>query len=126
MKLLLLLLVLLPWTASADAIFPPMISGEASVTIVTPPIELGPDGVTLRPPIQSVSLVSEGASIHCEPMANDETKPVLYTLANNTLGRVDVVAISYPIADCTGEASEPSTNTAYYFFVGPLAPDIAP
>ena len=126
MKRLILFIALIPMIASAAPIFPPILAGEASVRIITPAIELDADGVPLNPPISSVALLADGVPVHCEPMGNSESKQVLYQVANNAIGRVEVVAQSYPNIDCTGIEGDPSTNTAYYFFVGPLPADLAP
>jgi hypothetical protein len=121
---LIVLSISLAGAATAAPIFPPIVSGEASVTIITGSIAVDAQGIPMEPPIQSVSLLAEGALTHCEEMGNDETKPVTYTILNNSLNRVSVVALAHSGAGCTGLQSDPSTNTAYYFFVGPPPPDL--
>jgi hypothetical protein len=100
-----------------------MVAGIAEVTIVTPPVELDPDGVPLFPPTNSVALIDgDGAQLACIQMGSGETQRPQYTISNNAIGRVSVSGVSYTADNCTGLASAPSENTAYYYFGPPLPP----
>lgn len=102
-----------------------MISGQAQVGIRTPAIQLDGDGIPLQPPTLSVGLfTSEGDLVHCEAMGNDQTVQVVYTIENNALGRVAVYAKAFAQAGCVGSESPQSEETAYYFFMPPLTPEL--
>ena len=124
---LIIMFSLIPTIAMAVPVFPTEISGQYTVKFKTPPLLLDTDGLPLVAAIQSVSyeVVEDTAPdvgtevILCQPMGDDETVQVSYTVQNNAIGRVAARATSYANADCTGLSSGMS-NTAYHLFNGPL------
>lgn len=121
MKRLILLLVLLPWSASAAPVFPPIIAGTYTQCIQTLPLTLDADGVTLDTPVKSVGLLEDktAALLVCEAMGDDQTLCVSYTLGDDGTGRVAANGYAYSNDDCTGLQSEASDNRAFHFFKGP-------
>ena len=113
-------------TASALPIFPPLIGGSYTSTVVAAVQAVDVDGVPTEPATRSIAMVlSDGSQLACVPAAPGESVSVTYTVPNNA-GRESAQAVAYSLDACVATAdsapSAPSDNKAFYFFVPPGKP----
>jgi hypothetical protein len=119
-----ILITLTAASASAQAVFPPLVAGEYAFRVRAADAALDSNGVPLLPATQAVGVfvVADPATIlKCVDVAAGEIAQVNVVVP--AVGeRGEIKARAYEGTGCTGQTSPDSANSAFVYFVGPAAP----
>ena len=125
-----LFLIASPAPAEASPIFPPLVSGQYSLAIVTAAVEPDEDGVPLRPPTASVGFrradVAGAPLLVCVDLATPafgERVSVLVTVPASG-SRAELRGVAFAGLACEGPDSEWCDDGAFVFFVPPAKPGL--
>jgi hypothetical protein len=109
-------------------IFPPLISGEYHLNVITAPLQLDPNGVPLNPGGESIAafnITDPQTTLVCVDTEPDVVTPVVLVVP--AVGdRAEIRARAYEADQCVGLNSPDSPNAAYLYFTGPAAPVLGP